>query len=160
MRSHYILSLQQAVHAHLTRVGLPSPPPFYQGMTTVLKSTFGRKFLGEEVTLQQGKYVMARDSDDDKVAFTTDCINKIKDLVQKGLIKLGETKKPKDGESKIAIEAALLQPEEWAKMLRPFKLPKAGVKFFGDAVFVCREDKAQESQLSPKTLVCVVVESA
>ena len=129
-------------------------------MTTVLKPTYGMKFLGEEVTLQQGKYVMARESDDDQVAFTTDCINTIKELVQKGLTKLGESKKAKDTEFKTAIETSLLEPDEWAKMLRPFKLPKAGVKFFDDAVFICREEKAQESQLSGKTLVCVVVKSA
>ncbi|MDX0673055.1 hypothetical protein GOD84_28835 [Sinorhizobium medicae] len=157
MRPLYILSLQQAVHAHLTRVGLPSPPPLYEGLTTTLKSTFGGKFLNEDVTLQQGKYVMARDTEDDQVAFTTECVNKIKELVVKGVAKLAASNVAKDAEYKAAIETALLEPEEWGQVLRPFKLPRAGAKFFGDSVFVCREDKATEAQLSRKTLVCVVV---
>lgn len=159
MRPLYILSLQQAVHAHLTRVGLPSPPPMYEGLVATIKPTFGCKFLNEEIAQQQGKYVMARETDDDQVAFTTEFVNKIKDVVIQGLARLEASTVLKDKEFKAALEEALNQPSEWSQMLKPFKLAKSGtMKFFADAVLVCRNDKLPpEAQLSRKNLVCVVI---
>jgi hypothetical protein len=158
MRPLYILSLQQAVHAHLTRVGLPSPPPVYEELTATAKPLFGQKFLDGEVASQQGKYVMARDTDDDQVAFTSEFIVKIKELLVRGLAKYEISGVAKDQEYKAAIEASMKLPGEWAQLLKPFKLSKAGAKFFSDALIVCREDKAPtEQQLSRKNLVCVLL---
>lgn len=160
MRSLHVLSLQQAVHAHLTRVGVPSPPPIYQSLTATLKTISAKKFVGEGRILPQGRYVLPRDSDGDKVAFSKEFVVQLTDAVASGLEDLKSPEnKTRDKESVMAeIRKAMLDPASLGELLVPFKLNKDGRKFLGDSVWVCREDRAPtEQQLSAKNLVCIIL---
>ncbi|RWJ04917.1 MAG: hypothetical protein EOR25_34100 [Mesorhizobium sp.] len=157
MRPLHVLALQQAVHAHLTRVGLPSPPPLYEGLTATINPVFGGQYIEQSITLQQGQYVMARDADQDQITFTSEFVVLLKDQIQRGLEQLGKSTVLKDGAFKTLLETTLADPDELAALLKPFKLGKTSRSFLSESVVVCRGERPTKEKLSRKNLVYVVL---
>lgn len=154
MRPMFALALQNSIRSDLTRVGLPTPPPMYETMDVQLRRAKLGAWDGESVVVPQGRLLMARDEKKDQIVFTHAFLTSICQAVASGVEALAASIKPKDKENATKIAEALADPSELSRLIKPFAVSDAGVRFLGGAVLVCR---TIPKGLDRKVIICLSV---
>ncbi|MGW5960622.1 hypothetical protein, partial [Methylorubrum thiocyanatum] len=159
MRPLQALALQRSVSAELTRVGLPNPPPIHDELEVGLhRANFG-KFSGDERISRQGRLVMSRESDDDRIVLTHAFLVEVAAAMEVALSDAEgrrEHWKRGDEEALAKARAAMADTNQWRKLSRPFTL-NADLTLFGGALIVCTGERKPTGGMARKLLVCVSV---
>lgn len=158
MRPLYALALQHSMTADLARVGLPSPPPMYQPTEITFRGYNDGDYDANGMVTTQGRFVMARGSEEDQLILDRDMLNRIKESVVEGLARLEASDNEKDKEAHAKL-AKSFGAGAWEELAKPITIPKTVKKFMGDSVFVCREGKEPDPR--PRNLLaCVTVRAS
>jgi hypothetical protein len=154
MRPLYALALQHSMTADLARVGLPSPPPMYQPMDITFRGYTDGSYDEHGVVTTQGRFVMARGSEEDQLILDREMLNRIKESVVQGMARLEASQNDKDKEAHAKL-ADRFGAGAWEELAKPIAMPKTAKKFMGDSVVVCRQGK--EPDKARNLLACVTV---
>lgn len=162
MRPLQALALQRSVSAELTRVGLPNPPPIHDELDVGLHRLGLGAFSGDERITRQGRLVMSRESDEDRIVLTHAFLVDVATAMGASLSDAEDSKaswKKDDGAALASARTAMADLDEWRKLSRPFKLPKSGtLSLFGGALLVCARAKKPVTGMARKLLACVTLD--
>jgi len=165
LRLPYALEIQRAFAADLTRVGTPVTPPIYQRVTTslLLRHATERAYATEDSLREEEAAFLVLTKAGQKCILTFPLLARLKKLLDDKLASMRRHLREEGDnsghlENQIgALERAIANEREWAKLQAPIKLPgiNSPRKFFNDRIRIAQGAKVGDTCKNKDTVVAV-----